>query len=162
MSFVTLGWFRVPFMHGLEFVSTQAVVVGMTFGLAHGLAVKFKGPFMPSRIQWRAFGGIRGKTRQVKDKFKSGFIIGSLGGCTAMIMSWVAQGIISYLWGESFATLMKSFMQEVEIWIPCALGAGFSIGLGLGFLSWFEAPVQVGVANGPLALLRMNRTTTLL
>lgn len=150
---------RISLLSGLVSVSTEAVPIGLGFGIAYGIADRFRGPPRPSRIQMRIRGGTRRQARRARKKFRDGFIIAALCSGTVITVGGAAVALLTpHAW--------KQFLANTHIgadWLPymlsSMLGAGLTLGLAFGLLNGLEVPIRTGTANGPLTLLRMNRTT---
>jgi hypothetical protein len=143
---------------GLAAMSVEAPAIGLGFGLAHGLTARFRGAPQPSRVQMRIHAGTRKQARRARTNFRDGFIIASLCGGIAAAADLAALMLTPHVW-EDFLAGNHIGTDGLPFALSLILGVVLTLGLGLGLLSWLEMPVEAGSANGPLALLRMNRAT---
>jgi hypothetical protein len=149
--------YTVAYLPGPVYVSVQATGIGLAFGLAYGLAARFRGPPKPSRIQVRVRAGTRRQVRPALAKFRDGFIIGALCSGIAVSLIWAILAPTS-VWKKALADLHIG-ADALPYLLSISLGTGLTLGLGLGLLNWLEVPVEAETVNGPLVLLRRNRAT---
>ncbi|WP_103342038.1 helix-turn-helix domain-containing protein [Amycolatopsis sp. CA-126428] len=165
LFFVPVDIAGLGFLPGLRAALVDGLlvgsVVGLAFGLVHGIMVVYGGlVFEPSRMQVR-LRGRAGRPGSLLRRFAGRFGAGLLGGFVVGL-GYGPVTVISRAVMAGFPPELGELVETAAVnTLVSGLVFGLAAGAAFGLVAVLETPLDISSAASPGTLLRANRTTVL-